>query len=481
MTHSEVEDALEQLPVCVARFDRDLRLVWANRRLLDRMGWYSASALGRRCSELGVPATEDDGWEAAMATALDSGDEIGFERQELVEGDWGWVEYRFSPEPDGSAVWVTAFVNARADRLGRRLSAQGRLLREFLDNAPAFAWLRDEGGRYHLVNRAYLDRFELSPSDVVGRTVQERWPGRTGEVFAEHDRTVLARGEPQGFTEEAPGPDGTMMTAWNVKFPYVDEAGRRFVGAIGIDVTDRVRVERKLADLERQSLLASLTTGTAHDLANDLTGAEGYLEAALDRDPPDPGHVRRALEALHRARSRVQRLREQGGRRPADGDRCRLDELARTTVEALGSVLRDAVEVRIHPPKGSAEVRGIPDQLRQVIENLLVNADEALAPGGGRVEVGFAAVEGLEGLPGRYVRMTIEDDGPGIELGRPDEVFEPFRSTKGEGRGLGLAGVRAIVRAHGGRIEARSRPGGGARFEVVLPAAGGPTPPLSRA
>jgi CheY-like chemotaxis protein len=139
-------------------------------------------------------------------------------------------------------------------------------------------------------------------------------------------------------------------------------------------------------------------------------------------------------------------------------------------------------------------VNGDDTQLRQVVLNLVVNAGEAMAGTGGRIEVitRFVELESedivtLQGAPdlgpGRYVMLEVADDGPGMKEETRRRVFEPFFSTKLSGRGLGLAAVLGIVRAHGGGIGVESRPGTGTRFRVVLPSAApdlDPRPATSR-
>jgi signal transduction histidine kinase len=128
--------------------------------------------------------------------------------------------------------------------------------------------------------------------------------------------------------------------------------------------------------------------------------------------------------------------------------------------------------VHVQTPSFSATVVGVWAQLQQVVENLLVNADEAGGEAEVQITVRFERRRHPEGLaPGSYVALIVEDTGPGIDPALLDGLFDPFRSTKGQGRGIGLAGAQAVVRSHDGRISAAHRPGGGARFEVLLPSA----------
>jgi CheY-like chemotaxis protein len=141
-------------------------------------------------------------------------------------------------------------------------------------------------------------------------------------------------------------------------------------------------------------------------------------------------------------------------------------------------------------------VRADADQVRQVLINLVMNAAEAAGPAGGEVRVRTDAVEAaaedaadpgyrLPPEPGRYVRLEVADTGPGIAPGVRARMFDPFYTTKFAGRGLGLAAVLGIVRAHEGAIRVDTEPGRGTTVRVLWPAgpaaAPAPTPPPAAA
>jgi signal transduction histidine kinase len=115
-------------------------------------------------------------------------------------------------------------------------------------------------------------------------------------------------------------------------------------------------------------------------------------------------------------------------------------------------------------------------QIRQVVLNIIINAAEALDGKQGTVTVSTASVEigrdSLDGLPeGRYVKLEVSDTGNGMNEAVQARIFDPYYSTKFLGRGLGLAAVQGIIRSHGGAIIARSNPGEGSTFQILLPVA----------
>ncbi len=230
------------------------------------------------------------------------------------------------------------------------------------------------------------------------------------------------------------------------------------------------------SERQRQELLAAV----AHELRTPLSIIEGNLEAMLDgvREPtPDliaTLHTQSALLSqlitdlrdLSLAEARQLSLR----RRPVD-----LAALCRESVEAMGLWIDErkvTVQVRSEGDTG-AEVD--PDRLRQVVQNLLHNAVR-FTPAGGRVLVTVTEVPREQQ---RWVRVEMEDEGPGIPAEDLFRVFEPFyradpsRSRSSGGTGMGLAVVRLLVQVHGGDVRAENRPSGGSRFIVEVPARGG--------
>jgi CheY-like chemotaxis protein len=150
-----------------------------------------------------------------------------------------------------------------------------------------------------------------------------------------------------------------------------------------------------------------------------------------------------------------------------------LAELARETLTLLRASLPPGAELALEPALDPPIVDGDVTQLRQVLMNLLSNACESLPESGGRVTVRFARLEastsGDASIPER-VAVEVADTGCGMNPQTRARIFDPFFTTRASGRGLGLAVVHGIVRAHGGSIEVDSLPGAGTRMRVVLPA-----------
>jgi CheY-like chemotaxis protein/two-component sensor histidine kinase len=237
----------------------------------------------------------------------------------------------------------------------------------------------------------------------------------------------------------------------------------------------RLRDERealvaKLQEAQRLESLGLLAGGVAHDFNNLLVGILGNAELALARAPRD-AVLRDRLEELRAASLRAAELAQQilaySGRGPLLVAPVELGALANETLALLRASLPPHAHVRVDAQPG-AVVEGDATQLRQVLMNLVRNAADALEPSGGDVVVELAREPGDAG-----VRLSVRDTGCGMDAATRARIFDPFFTTRTSGRGLGLAVVHGIVRAHGGEIEVESEPGRGTRMTVRLPASRG--------
>jgi PAS domain S-box-containing protein len=281
--------------------------------------------------------------------------------------------------------------------------------------------------------------------------------------------------------------DGRIITV--VTRMRVTRDGRHLhVAGAARDVTEvrraeaeRRRLEQRMFEAQRLESLAMLTGGVAHDFNNLLAVILGNSRAALAETPPEAplyarlSRIRAAAE--HGARLTEQMLAYSGksslALKPIDLSRL-VEEMADLLRASVSE--RCAIELELAP---RAPVEGDGTQLQQVMLNLVTNASEALGERDGRVrirtgraELGADALAEAEGAAaGRCNFLEISDDGPGMDEATRQRIFEPFFTTKFSGRGLGLAAVLGIVRAHRGAVQVESEPGRGTTVRVLLPEA----------
>jgi signal transduction histidine kinase/CheY-like chemotaxis protein len=245
-------------------------------------------------------------------------------------------------------------------------------------------------------------------------------------------------------------------------------------------LAEREAAESRLREhvLRTQKLesLGVLAGGIAHDFNNLLTAIQGNISLAmLDGEAASPAASR--LVAAEKAALRAKDLTRQlltfsRGGAPVKNPVSRLDELIRETAEfsLRGSTVSCLFEFA--PELWTVEIDA--GQFSQVIQNLVVNAQESMVEGG-RVEIQAENREidthdGMPLKPGRYVHVRVTDTGAGIPPELLDKIFDPYVTTKKRGSGLGLAVCFSIIKQHDGHITVASRPGHGACFDLYIPA-----------
>ncbi|OEU42194.1 hypothetical protein BGV40_10855 [Methanosarcina sp. Ant1] len=127
----------------------------------------------------------------------------------------------------------------------------------FMDNSPAVAWMKDEQGRHVYMNKSCENRFNVRLVDWMGKTDFEMWPLNVAEQFRENDRAVLKGDQTIEVVEETPNPEGGSTFWWNFKFPFMDASDKKYVGGIGIDITERKQAEEalRLSNIYNRSLI----------------------------------------------------------------------------------------------------------------------------------------------------------------------------------------------------------------------------------
>ena len=241
------------------------------------------------------------------------------------------------------------------------------------------------------------------------------------------------------------------------------------------DMTEKRRISGELEMAQRLESLGALAGGIAHDFNNMLMSTLGNLSLMkLEIDPRAElfSHLIAAEKGVGKARELTQQLLTfSRGNKPVK----QVTHVSQLIEESCNFALRGSrckCEFALAPGLWPVEVD--PGQISQVINNLLINADQAM-PGGGYVTVGAENVTldagNPAGLPaGKYVKVTVKDQGIGIPREYLSRIFDPFFTTKQGGAGLGLSISYSIIRKHDGHIEVKSSPGKGAAFFIYLPA-----------
>jgi PAS domain S-box-containing protein len=349
--------------------------------------------------------------------------------------------------------------------------------------------MKDLDGRYVYVNELFKQSFGFGDEEWLGKTDYDLWPQEFAQQYRKSDLAVLAEDSTKEVIHSCPTGAGGATTEWLVlKFPFQDAAGRRFLGGMALDITERKKTEEKLRQTEDQfrqvqkmEAIGRLAGGVAHDFNNLLTIILGYSELMLGR--LEPADTRRDLivqikNAGDRAASLTRQLLAFSRQQVLAPKVLDLNVVVTETEKMLRRLIGEDITLTTVLDPTLGQVKADPGQIEQVIMNLAVNARDAMPEGGnltietGNVELdeAYAKVH-PEARAGNYVMLAVSDTGCGMDEAIKARIFEPFFTTKeaGKGTGLGLATVYGIVNQSGGSIYVYSELGRGTTFKIYLP------------
>jgi PAS domain S-box-containing protein len=275
--------------------------------------------------------------------------------------------------------------------------------------------------------------------------------------------------------------DGSSLSIADSCAPIRDREGK-IIGTVIVfrDVTNERKMTEELIKIKKLESLSLLAAGIAHDFNNILFAIMGNVELAATRvdteDTQTIGLLTDAQKATERAAKLTQQLLifAKGG-----------EPMKETT--SLIDLVRESADFVLHGSHVSCEytfaeglwlINADSGQISQVIQNIILNAREAM-PVGGKIRIVCSNVENAATEPllppelckGNFVRITIQDNGSGIPPEIMDKIFDPYFTTKPEGNGLGLAICHAVIKKHDGHIVVQSEVGQGTLFSIYLPAA----------
>ena len=274
--------------------------------------------------------------------------------------------------------------------------------------------------------------------------------------------------------------DGTERVIADSGAPIRDKKNR-IIGVVLVfrDITERQKLEEELLKAQKLESIGVLAGGIAHDFNNILTAVLMNISLAKMYAPPQDKISKRLTEAEKaclRARDLTQQLLTFSKGGAPIKKTASIAELIRES--ANFAVRGSKVRCQVSLPGDLWPVEVDEGQMSQVIHNLVINAQQAMPEGGTiqiRAENREVGTEGEQGLPlgaGRYVKLSIADEGSGIAEEHLPKIFDPYFTTKEGGSGLGLATTYSILKRHGGYIGVASRVGVGTTFYVYIPASG---------
>ena len=355
-----------------------------------------------------------------------------------------------------------------------------------LDNIEAQVWYLTDVETYGIVNKAMADFLGMQKENLEGKKLRDILSKEEARACITFNKEIF-REKKQIRTEQwLKNGKEEPHAFYVVRTPKLDNNGNiEYVVCTAHDITERKRMEKEKKKLEarlrqaqKMEAIGTLAGGIAHDFNNILFPILGYSEMLMN-DAPDNSDLKRDLSMIFngtkRARDLVKQILAFSRQREYDLKPIKVHlvvkealKLIRSSIPATIDIMQNIIDCEL--------VMADYTQIHQVAMNLLTNAYHAMEKKGGKLKVTLKEVDlradDLKGMPpGTYVRLTVSDTGIGMDQSTIDRIFDPYFTTKkeGKGTGLGLAVVHGIIKSHGGHISVYSEPGKGSEFHVYLP------------
>jgi PAS domain S-box-containing protein len=464
----------------IALISKDYRTVWANQVIKDIFG----DVEGKHCYEMynqrdavcpgcGVKEVFEKG--AAEVVH----EQVG----KSVSGETVWSQIISTPLKDEKGN-ITAALEVVIDITGRKKAEENlrKAKKEWertFDAISDVVTLQDTEMRIIQANKAACEVFGRPFNEIIGKLCYELFRSESEPCEGCPIPTTVQTFLP--YTAEVEHKD-MGKTFQITAVPILDEKGKvEGVAHFAKDITEQKSLVAQLLQAQKMEAIGTLAGGVAHDFNNMLTAIIGNVELAKLRfDPADPvtDELRQVESAAQRAAILVRQLLLFSRKQPMEFVSIDLNRTIEDLFKMLQRIIGEDVDLRMELCKEQAEINGDPGNIDQVVMNLAVNARDAMNQGGIlSIKTETVSLDeeycsnNPEARPGRFVCLSLTDNGEGMPESVRQHIFEPFFTTKGTGKGtgLGLAVVYGIVKSHNGWINVYSEPGQGTTFRVYFP------------
>jgi len=403
-----------------------------------------------------------------------------------------WYELHFSPVRDfsGSIAGAVHIVRNITER--RRAEEKLRLTQFAIDNTSDAVFWTIPDARIVDVNEAACRLLGYTRDELLKFSVPDIDANYNTEKLSLYFAEIRKQGS-LSIESFQKNKDGHLIPV-EITTNFIQYDNKEFICAFVRDITERNRAETEKAEIEAQTRqlqkvesLGRMAGAIAHHFNNQIGAVIGNLEMAIDDLPPGAGPVSSltaAMQAAGKAADVSGLMLTYLGQTPGKREPLDLSDVCLQNLPLLRTAIPNNVVLEADLSTPGPAISANANQIQQVLTNLLTNAWEAVGEDGGSIHLRVKAVS-LTEIPivhrnpidwqpqdNAYACLEVTDTGCGIADKDIEKIFDPFFSSKFTGRGMGLAIVMGIVRAHGGAITVESEPGRGSAFRIFFPVSG---------
>ncbi|MHC9541543.1 MAG: PAS domain S-box protein [Vulcanimicrobiota bacterium] len=472
--------------------NQDHHFTFVNDRMSGLLGYTKEEMLGINAASLASPQDMD----RHIQQMKNRQDMVGTSERQFIRKDGAIISALVSSTPiyddrgnrEGWLGMVTDITEFK--RIEGALHIEREKFAKYLDIAPSIIVTLDVQGHITHLNKFGAQSLEIEAAEALGKNWFDTFiPVEVFKYLNPKFRKLIA-GDLQTFetveNQIITGKGNIKTVLWHNTI-LKDEEGA-IVGSIssGIDISDwkraeeeRNRLQAQLFQAQKMESIGTLAGGIAHDF-NNLLGSVminlSLIEMELKGHPEFRENIAEMKTAVEQGADLAWQLLSFARRRSIDTVPLDLNVILKESSRMFGRTRKDII-IHIDCSDESLIVMADRTQIEQVLLNLFLNAGQAMPQGGHlsiateKTELSAADTAPHGTAPGMYVKLSVTDNGVGMDAETCQRVFEPFFTTKetGKGTGLGLASVFGIVKNHGGFVTVQSEPGKGTTFTVYIP------------
>ncbi len=469
----------DSLELAVLFEARQHRVLEVNRAFARKFGRPAPAWTGHDLAALLHPDDARD-WREASEKLERPPFHISREHRWQTAQGWRWIAWEETAVRDAEGELCAVRAIGRDVTKHRLAEEHFRKIAQAVEQAPVSIALTTPGGTPQYVNSRFTEVTGYTLEEIFERQIPLLREGHPSDAAFRHFCALVASGHKWSGELHSKRKDGSSIWELVRVSPirnHLDEIA--YLLCIREDITERKGLEDQLRQAQKMESLGTLAGGIAHDFNNIISIIRGFTELSLMLPPADP-RLNRYLTNVHaaalRASSLVSQILAFSRKSEVSYRAVQINEVVRELCGMFAETFPRDIKLTHELDETVESFAADPDQIRQVLMNLCVNARDAM-PDGGSLSVTTGRVSG-ESIADRkvdpshdYVHIRVSDTGTGMPAEVRTRIFEPFFTTKQEhgGTGLGLAVVYGIVSNHHGLIELESEAGKGTVFHVYLP------------